>query len=457
MTLVRPRLTELHGISVAQHEIDFAIPFLGEDIPLYVDPFLLWRSPSFQDKGLHQILLGAFNNLGALVKAGEDKKAIRQLIVSSECDEVGLGTSAARSGHRIGEAQAREVLSLFERIPYYRDYGFRHLEEIQLFVAGISRDRISDFSCSFLKSFLIDYTYQQCREIGIPVQSVVVPAVYNTDKLTFVDVVADVPIHPETAKPILFVPKRWLRFVPWINYDGYFKEACPQDDVAHEGEELTRVKVLTYNRDNFGVVDAYVREKERTAEDCKTDLLFSQIPVISARRKMDEIDKLPTGKGENADRKYEKAVGELLPTLLYPYLDFAAEQSRIDSGVNIRDLIFYNTRSHDFLREIMQDYQSRQITFEFKNVASVNREHVDQLNRYLHQELGNFGVFVTRNPLKKAERSRTIDLWSGQRKALITLVDEDLRQMVEVYDSKQRHPIDVLIRSYVQFRRGCPG
>jgi hypothetical protein len=327
---------------------------------------------------------------------------------------------------------------------------------VQLFVDGISRDRISDFSCSFLKSFLIDYTYQQCRDVGIPVQSAIVPTVYDSDKRAFVDVTAEVPVHPETGKPLLFVPKRWLRFVPWISYDGYFKEACPQDDIAHEGEELTRVKVLTYNRDNFGVVDAYIREKERLADDCKTDLLFSQIPVLSVRRKMDEISKLPTGKGENADRRYEKAIGELLPTLLYPYLDFADEQSRTDSGVSIRDLIFYNTRSHEFLREIMDDYRSRQLTFELKNVASIQREHVDQLNRYLHQELGNFGVFITRHPLKKAEWTRTIDLWSGQRKALITLADEDLKQMVEIYDSKQRHPIDVLIRSYVQFRRACP-
>lgn len=277
MDLIRPRLTELHGVSVAQHEIDFAIPFLGEDIPLYVDPFLMWRSPSFADKGLHQMLLGAFNNIGALAKSGAHDEAIAQLILSSECDEVGLGTSASRTGHRIGEARARDIISLFERIPYYRDHGFRHLEEIQLFVDGISRDRISDFACSFLKSFLIDYTHQQCREIGIPVSKVAVPAVYDPDKKSFVTVTTDVPVHPDTGKPLLFVPKRWLRFVPWINYDSYFKDGCPQDDIAHDGEELTRVKVLNFNRDNFGVVEAYIREKERTAADCTNDLLFSQI------------------------------------------------------------------------------------------------------------------------------------------------------------------------------------
>jgi hypothetical protein len=262
MTLIRPRLTEFHGISAAQHETDFAIPFLSEDIPLYVDPFLLWKSPSLQDKGLHQVLLGGFNHLGSLVKSGAHREATLQLIVSSECDEVGLGVSASRSGHRIGESHAREILSLFERVPYYRDHGFRHLEEIQLFVAGVSRDRISDFSCSFLKSFLIDYTHQQCRELRIPVKAVAVPNVYDPGKRIFVDAQAEVPVHPETGKPLLFVPKRWLRFVPWISYDGYFKEACPQDDIAHEGEELTRVKVITYNRENFGVVDG-LHSRER--------------------------------------------------------------------------------------------------------------------------------------------------------------------------------------------------
>lgn len=96
--LIRPRFTEFHDIFVPQAELDFAIPFLGEDIPLYVDPFLLWRSPSSQDKGLHQMMLGAFNNLGDLVKSGEEGKAIQQLIAASECDEVGLGTSATKKG-----------------------------------------------------------------------------------------------------------------------------------------------------------------------------------------------------------------------------------------------------------------------------------------------------------------------------------------------------------------------
>jgi hypothetical protein len=124
--------------------------------------------------------------------------------------------------------------------------------------------------------------------------------------------------------------------------------------------------VLNYNRDHYGVVDHYIKAKERAFEDCYSDPLFSQIPVISARRKLEQICKLPTGKTDNADKQYENAVGQLLPSLLYPDLDFAQMQARTDSGVSIRDLIFYNTRKTELLKEMLADYASRQITFELK-------------------------------------------------------------------------------------------
>jgi hypothetical protein len=93
---------------------------------------------------------------------------------------------------------------------------------------------------------------------------------------------------------------------------------------------------------------------------------------------------------------------------------------------------------------------------EMKNVKALEREHIDQLNRYLSDELGKFGVLITRQPLKKAEFQRTIDLWSGQRKAIVTLTDADIEQMVEVFESKQREPLDIIKKKYVEYRRACP-
>ena len=266
----------------------------------------------------------------------------------------------------------------------------------------------------------------------------------------------ELPVHPIKKHPILLVPKRWLRFSPWINFEDYFKDYCPRDDIFNPDEPEARVRVLNYNRENYGVVELYVREKERTSADCKNDPLFKQIPVLSAKRILEEIKSLPTGKEENADRTFEDKASQLLASVLYPHLDFADTQSRTESGVLIRDLIFYNNTSHDFLRDIFKDYGSRQLVMELKNVRGVEREHINQLNRYLANEFGSFGVLLSRNPLPRSIFRNTVDLWAGQRRCIVGLNDSDLELMVNVFESKQRLPIEVLKMKYIEFRRGCP-
>jgi hypothetical protein len=452
MALVRPRLNDYYGLPFTQEETDFAIPFLDDDIPLYMDPFLLWKSPSQQDQSLHTSIITSFNDFGDLAKSGKEQQAIDALIRVSECQEVGLGSARDKRGKRIGTKAARKILALFNLIPQVKAGGFEHIEEIQLFIDQVGKDRISDIACSLTKSFLIDFTIDQCKQHGIPMNEVVLDAVFDYAGKKFVSEKLPLPVNPNTKAPLLLVPKRWLRFSPWINYDDYFAGAHVKDGAVPKD----RVAVLNYNRANYGMVETYVRQKERTQADCKNDPLFKPIAITSAKRKLEEIKKLPTGKNENADRRYEECVAQLLASLLYPQLDFAAEQSRTDSGVLIRDLIFYNNRSFDFLKDIFDRYGSRQLVFESKNVREVQREHVNQLNRYLKDEFGGFGVLVTRNPLPKKIFKNTIDLWSGQRRCIIALTDSDLETMVTVFESKQRLPIEVLKRAYIDFTRACP-
>ena len=59
--------------------------------------------------------------------------------------------------------------------------------------------------------------------------------------------------------------------------------------------------------------------------------------------------------------------------------------------------------------------------------------------------------------LSKKIFKNTVDLWSGQRKCILILDDEDLKMMWQIYESKQRLPIDVINKKYVEFTRACPG
>ena len=451
MAIIRPRLNDFFELPFIQEEVSFAIPFLDEDIPLYIDPFLLWKSPSQQDYSLHNSVVNSFNHTGSEYLKGNEDNAIQTLIDASECDEIGLGDSKEKKGRRIGESLAREILNLFKNIPQVNKSGFTHFEEIQLFVNNIGRDRISDFTANFIKSFLIDFSIDQCNKLQIPTEKTsVVVYDYKTHRFIYEEV--SLPQNPNNKQPIILVPKRWLRYIPYINFEEYFDKQFVKDD----DKLLSRIEVLDFNRQNYDAVIAYVQAKERQQEDCKNDLLFNQIPIKSARGKLNTIRKLPTGKTDNADRKYEDNLCQLLASLLYPHLDFAKEQSRTDSNVLIRDLIFYNNRSYPFLKDIYDLYECRQIVIELKNVEKLEREHINQLNRYLNEQFGRFGILFTRKKPPKNIVQNIIDLWSGQRKCILILTDEDLSFMCEVYESKNRNPIDIIKSKYVEFTRSLP-
>ena len=450
--LVRPRLNDYHGIFLSQAKVDFAIPFLGEDIPLYVDPFRLWQSPSYQDNGLHVLFKSAFNSLGKMYVEGERIKAVEILKRISECNEVGLGNSKSRAGKRIGDSLAKDVLSIYETIPAVNKYGLEHPEIIQLLVNGISKDRVSDIASNMLGSFLIDYTIQECRQYGIPTEKCEIEYL-DVKSMSMKKDSCELPVNPNTKQVLWLVPKRWLRKSMWLNDDD-----CLNHYLINSIENLKRdeIDVVTFNRENYDVLTEYIKAKERTAADCKNDPLFGQIPVVSAKRKLAAIKRLPTGKVGNADKKYEAEVCPLLASMLYPHLDFAQPQSRTESGTQIRDLVFYNNTSYEFLKDMKELFGSRQIVVELKNVEEVTKEHINQLNRYLNPVFGSFGIIMTRKRPKKSVIQHTIDLWSGQRKCILIMDDSDLELMVNVFESKQRDPIDIIKMKYSDFTRKCP-
>ena len=453
--IIRPRLSDYYNIPLLQSEVDFAIPFMDEDIPLYVDPFLMWKSPSQMDNMLHDGVLSAFNNIGSMFLEGKQDTAISNLVFLSECDEVGLGLSKTRRGRPISKEVANEILELFRAIPQVQQYGFKHFEQIQLLVDQISKDRVSDIACSLIKSFLIDYTIDQCVKYGIPLQSIEL-YMYDYKQGKVIKEWVKLPMNEDSKQPVLFVPKRWLRFTPWLNYDDYFNNYLIKDIEKEYDGSKNRIEVLKYNRENFGMIERYVSLKEADRGNCENDPLFSKISVESARRKVSDIKNLPTGKAENADKKYEDLMGQVLTSFLYPHLDFAAMQSRIESGSQIRDLIFYNNISTDFLKEIYDTYDCKQIVVELKNVQSVEREHINQLNRYMTSTFGRFGIIFTRNKPSKPILQNTIDLWSSDRRCILIMDDKDLELMESTNRNKQRLPIEVIKKKYIEFSRLHP-
>ena len=93
---------------------------------------------------------------------------------------------------------------------------------------------------------------------------------------------------------------------------------------------------------------------------------------------------------------------------------------------------------------------------ELKNVHQLSPEHVNQISRYLAHDFGQWGVLVTRTAAPRAVVRNIIDLWSAQRKTIVVLTDQDLEQIAELYDSKARSPLDVLLAAHARHVRLRP-
>lgn len=457
--MINPRLIDHFGLPFTQDDVDFAIPRLREDIPLYLDPFLLWASdaPAYQER--HHQLTAFFGGLRQLVQAGHEAEALRQLLTCEEPRELGLGyTAGGKGGSAIGPRLAQDALALYRDVPQLAEGDLAHIEEIQLLVPGLGEDRISDLAACILKDFLLEFTAERAVQHGIPTRRFVVPNVYDHERWRWRPrTERDLPYNPLDESPLLFAPLDLLRHLPWINYEDYYRSAYARHVLPPDraGRRVPKDAVLAYNRAHYAAVQRYVQEKERQAPACRPDPLFEPLQLATLRRRFAELRAIPTGLADENDRKYEEATYDLLASLLYPELEFAASQVRTVSGAHIRDIVFYNDGKTPFLRDLRDRFEARQLVFELKNVKALDREHVNQLHRYLDEEFGHFGLLVTRNPPSRAILRNTVDLHSSKRAVILCLDDSDLELMLALLDSGRR-PIEALKKKYIEFTRLLP-
>src|ERR1017187_9643247 len=88
--------------AVSQFDVDFVIPLKGVDIPLGIDPFLLFKSRDPEFRNLHDLLLNVFNAGVRAVRSNELDDAGR-ILTFPEVSEIGLGyTRTSRRGSGVG-------------------------------------------------------------------------------------------------------------------------------------------------------------------------------------------------------------------------------------------------------------------------------------------------------------------------------------------------------------------
>jgi hypothetical protein len=167
--LVNPRLSDVFGLVIRQDEVDFVVPHLREDLPLCIDPFLLWKSDRSDYQDLHRTLLAFIEQVRINVIAGRTGVAHQLFAEVREPVELGLGyATGSKRGSAIGPALRSAIIDTVREIPQLKESGFDHLEILALIVPKVAEDRISDLTVSVLKKWFAEFTSARCHDLGIP-------------------------------------------------------------------------------------------------------------------------------------------------------------------------------------------------------------------------------------------------------------------------------------------------
>lgn len=450
MNATDPRTPLIRGVS--QYDVDFVIPRIGVDVPVGIDPFLLYKSRDAEYRRMHAQLLDAFNLGIAAIRAGKQNEASR-IFEFPEVSAIGMGyTVGGKRGSGVGTYLAGLIIETLTGSPSLQERGIKHIEEMQLVSAGIGPDRVSDIAANILKGFLIEYTRRQCNIWSIPLKvGVPVEHIYDIPTQQWIDSYEDLPVSPVDGSVILLVPRRIVRALPWINYDDFFrtefkaylstKRQTPRrahGDIGagERGQSASKTKpqVVTVTRSDISLVERYVKSRERQAADARPG--FDYIDTDACKEAEVLKEKLGAIEpGRNQAGEYHRLVLEILNYLFNPELIDGKPEVRTIDGTERRDIIFTNDSDESFWDYVRSAHDCIFIMFEAKNTNELGMEAINQTATYLGDRIGRLGIIVTRQAPSETAQRKIFSVWndsSGGRKIILTLSDAQLHELMDL-------------------------
>jgi len=152
---VSPEIIEEHGA--------FNVSLIN-DLPLFIDPFLLFNSDNSTYQELHSQIINYMKFLKDVSLEETIPKALMsEWFTFPEIKQNWLGFSmVGNQGRGLGKDFAKNLRQ--NLISVFRDFGNEklthssHLEKLCLIKEGVGRDSISDFTTNLILNYLAEYT-----------------------------------------------------------------------------------------------------------------------------------------------------------------------------------------------------------------------------------------------------------------------------------------------------------
>ncbi len=230
---------------------------LINDLPLFIDPFLLFGSKKPEYQELHKNILSYLTFLKSKSEKGINQIAqVKSWYLFPEVRQNWFGYSKVGNGgsglgQKFGISMSSSMHIVFDDLGKEQITQSSHLEKAGLFEIGVGKDNISDFTTNLTKDFLLTYTETFAKEYIAPelLREVMVDKVYFDYEL-------ERWMPKEFTLPYLFndfviiTPRDILtKDENWINSNdlrGDFTRICksiPNEQLRHEIENYFRLRL----------------------------------------------------------------------------------------------------------------------------------------------------------------------------------------------------------------------
>jgi hypothetical protein len=274
------------------------------DLPLFIDPFLLFSSEDATYQKLHQDILRYLRFLRDEAAPGSlDPHLIRSWYAFPEVKQNWLGfTLFGNGGQGLGEEFA---IALYDALgDIFTDFGSEkvtkgsHLEKLCLIKQGVGRDNISDFTTNLIKGYLLEYT-EKIAKAHIPSEKrerfSVPRAVFDYERKDWATRKFELPSLEGdfvllTPSDLLTRDETWINHSDMVSKFYLLPEAVPDQQI--------RAKVDRYFKEQLG---RSPREKERREAAEKTIQKFPELIDYYIRLQEDDTEGAQAVSSERTD------------------------------------------------------------------------------------------------------------------------------------------------------------
>lgn len=270
---------------------------LINDLPLFIDPFLLFNSEKSEYQQLHDQMIEYLKFLRDKSTEGAiGEGLLKSWFTFSEVKQNWLGYSeSGNEGSGLGPKFANALYNNLNE--FFSDFGEEkvtmgsHLEKLTLIENKVGRDNISDFATNLIKGYLLEYTQafaqdhiQENLRNSIPIEK----ARFNYETEVWETLRFDLPW--DGTDFVLLTPKELLtKDENWINKNGlirqyhdivdsvpnsqlraqmnnYLGSRLSQKPTADEVREARAATVLRFPQ----LIEHYIRYKEDHGEEAES-------------------------------------------------------------------------------------------------------------------------------------------------------------------------------------------